>query len=65
MKKTILAAGIAVFALTGIALAQQAGFTRIALQTQDLSAPGRVAGSLPRRSRADCSFLRPPAGRKR
>ncbi len=43
MKKTILAAGIAVFALTGIALAQQAGFTRIALQTQDLSAPGRVA----------------------
>jgi quercetin dioxygenase-like cupin family protein len=45
MKKssTIAAAALAVFAMTGIVIAQQAGFTRTALQTQDLSAPGRVA----------------------
>jgi quercetin dioxygenase-like cupin family protein len=43
MKKTTIVAGFAVFALTGIVIAQQAGFTRTGLQTQDLSAPGRVA----------------------
>ena len=42
MKKTLIATGFAVFALTGAVLAQQAGFTRTALQTQDLSIPGKV-----------------------
>lgn len=43
MHKSILAASLGVMALAGAVLAQQAGFTRTALQTQDLSAPGRVA----------------------
>ncbi len=43
MKKTTITAGLAAFALTGIVIAQQAGFTRTGLQTQDLSVPGRVA----------------------
>lgn len=38
-----LAAAAALVAAAGFAAAQQAGFTRTALQTQDLSAPGRVA----------------------
>ena len=42
MKKTLIATGFAVFAITGAVLAQQAGFTRTALQTQDLSIPGKV-----------------------
>jgi len=42
MRKTLIAAGFAVFAITGAVLAQQAGFTRTALQTQDLSIPGKV-----------------------
>lgn len=42
MKKTIIAAGIAAFALAGAVVAQQAGFTRTGLQTQDLSIPGKV-----------------------
>ncbi len=41
MKKIIFAAGLV--AMAGIVIAQQAGFTRTALQTQDLSTPGRVA----------------------
>lgn len=43
MKKITIAAGVAVFAMAGIVMAQQAGFTRTPLQTQDLSTPGRVA----------------------
>ena len=43
MKKSILAAVLAAFALTGLVIAQQAGFTRTTLQTQDLSTPGKVA----------------------
>ena len=43
MKKSTIAAGLAVFAMAGIGIAQQTGFTRTALQTQDLSIPGRVA----------------------
>jgi quercetin dioxygenase-like cupin family protein len=43
MKRSILAAGIAAFSLSGLVIAQQAGFTRTALQTQDLSTPGKVA----------------------
>lgn len=42
MRKTLIATGFAVFAITGAVLAQQAGFTRTALQTQDLSIPGKV-----------------------
>ena len=42
MKKTMIAAGFAAFAIAGAVLAQQAGFTRTALQTQDLSIPGKV-----------------------
>ena len=41
MKKIIIAAGLV--AMAGIVIAQQAGFTRTPLQTQDLSTPGRVA----------------------
>jgi quercetin dioxygenase-like cupin family protein len=43
MKKSLVAAGLAALAVTGVVVAQQAGFTRTAVQTQDLSAPGRVA----------------------
>jgi quercetin dioxygenase-like cupin family protein len=43
MKKLILAAGIASLSLTGLVAAQQTGFTRTPLQTQDLSTPGKVA----------------------
>lgn len=43
MKKTTIAAGLAAFAIAGIVLAQQSGFTRVGLQTQDLSIPGKVA----------------------
>jgi quercetin dioxygenase-like cupin family protein len=43
MKKITIAAGLAAFAVAGVVIAQQAGFTRVPLQTQDLSAPGRVA----------------------
>jgi quercetin dioxygenase-like cupin family protein len=43
MKKITIVAGLAAFAVAGVVIAQQAGFTRVALQTQDLSAPGRVA----------------------
>jgi quercetin dioxygenase-like cupin family protein len=43
MKKITIAAGLAALAVAGAVMAQQAGFTRVALQTQDLSAPGRVA----------------------
>ena len=43
MKKITSAVGLLVVAVAGTVLAQQAGFTRVALQTQDLSAPGRVA----------------------
>ncbi len=42
MKKTTIAAGLAAFAMAGMVIAQQAGFTRTALQTHDLSTPGRV-----------------------
>lgn len=43
MKNITAALGLLVVAVAGTVLAQQAGFTRVALQTQDLSAPGRVA----------------------
>jgi quercetin dioxygenase-like cupin family protein len=43
MKKPMVIAAFAVLAATGLAIAQQAGFTRTAVQTQDLSTPGRVA----------------------
>lgn len=43
MKKTIIAASLAAFTMAGVVIAQQAGFTRTGLQTQDLSTPGRVA----------------------
>jgi quercetin dioxygenase-like cupin family protein len=43
MKKSLVVAGLAALAVTGVVIAQQAGFTRTAVQTQDLSAPGRVA----------------------
>lgn len=43
MKQIKIAAGLAALAMAGIVLAQQPGFTRTALQTQDLSTPGRVA----------------------
>jgi quercetin dioxygenase-like cupin family protein len=43
MKTSMKLAGVAALALTGAVLAQQAGFTRTGLQTQDLSTPGRVA----------------------
>lgn len=42
MKKSFCFAVLAVLALTGAVMAQQAGFTRVALQTQDLSIPGKV-----------------------
>ena len=43
MKKSMMVAAVAALALAGVVLAQQAGFTRTGLQTQDLSTPGRVA----------------------
>jgi quercetin dioxygenase-like cupin family protein len=43
MRETTIAVGLAAFAMAGIFIAQQPGFTRTGLQTQDLSAPGRVA----------------------
>ena len=43
MKKSLVVAGLAALTVTGVVIAQQAGFTRTAVQTQDLSAPGRVA----------------------
>ena len=43
MKTSLVIGGLAALALTGVVIAQQAGFTRTAVQTQDLSAPGRVA----------------------
>ena len=43
MKKSLVIAGLAASAVAGVVIAQQAGFTRTAIQTQDLSAPGRVA----------------------
>ncbi len=46
MKRSTIAAGFAALAITGLAglvTAQQAGFTRTGLQTQDLSTPGKVA----------------------
>jgi quercetin dioxygenase-like cupin family protein len=42
MKKSLVLAGLAAFAVSGVVIAQ-AGFTRTGLQTQDLSTPGRVA----------------------
>jgi quercetin dioxygenase-like cupin family protein len=42
MKKITLAIGLAALTLTGLVVAQQAGFTRVPLQTQDLSIPGKV-----------------------
>jgi quercetin dioxygenase-like cupin family protein len=42
MKKITLAIGLAALTLTGLVVAQQAGFTRVPLQTQDLSVPGKV-----------------------
>lgn len=42
MKKITLAIGLAALTLTGLVVAQQAGFTRVPLQTQDLSTPGKV-----------------------
>ena len=42
MKKSFCFAVLAVLALTAAVMAQQAGFTRVALQTQDLSIPGKV-----------------------
>jgi len=43
MKISMVVGGLAALAVTGLVIAQQAGFTRTAVQTQDLSAPGRVA----------------------
>jgi quercetin dioxygenase-like cupin family protein len=43
MKKSMVIAGFAALLVTGLVIAQQAGFTRTAVQTQDLSTPGRVA----------------------
>jgi quercetin dioxygenase-like cupin family protein len=42
MNRIAITAGLAAFALAGIVVAQQAGFTRVPLQTQDLSIPGKV-----------------------
>jgi quercetin dioxygenase-like cupin family protein len=42
MKKSMVVAGLAALAVTGVVIAQQSGFTRTALQTHDLSAPGRM-----------------------
>jgi quercetin dioxygenase-like cupin family protein len=43
MRKSLVVAGLAAFAVTGVVIAQQTGFTRTAVQTHDLSTPGRVA----------------------
>ncbi|MCL2658509.1 MAG: cupin domain-containing protein [Betaproteobacteria bacterium] len=43
MKRIVLAAGMVSVVFAGVALAQQSGLTRVPLQTQELSAPGRVA----------------------
>jgi quercetin dioxygenase-like cupin family protein len=43
MKRITWVAGLAGIALAGVVVAQQAGFTRTGLQTQDLSTPGKVA----------------------
>ena len=42
MKKITLAMGMAALTVTGLVIAQQAGFTRVPLQSQDLSIPGKV-----------------------
>jgi quercetin dioxygenase-like cupin family protein len=42
MKKSVIAATLVASTLTGLVIAQQAGFTRVAIQTQDLSIPGKV-----------------------
>jgi quercetin dioxygenase-like cupin family protein len=43
MNKIVMSAGAAALALAGLVVAQQPGFTRIPVQSQDLSIPGRVA----------------------
>lgn len=43
MKSMGYKAFVAAMLMASAVMAQQAGFTRVALQTQDLSAPGRVA----------------------
>jgi quercetin dioxygenase-like cupin family protein len=43
MKTMGYQAFVAAMLMASAVMAQQAGFTRVALQTQDLSAPGRVA----------------------
>jgi quercetin dioxygenase-like cupin family protein len=41
MKKSVIATALVACALSGLVIAQQTGLTRVALQTNDLSAPGR------------------------
>jgi quercetin dioxygenase-like cupin family protein len=43
MKRIVISAGAAALALAGLVVAQQPGFTRIPVQSQELSIPGRVA----------------------
>lgn len=43
MKKMVISAGVATLVVAGLVAAQQPGFTRIPVQSQDLSIPGRVA----------------------
>jgi quercetin dioxygenase-like cupin family protein len=43
MNKIVVGAGLLTLALTGLVVAQQPGFTRTPVQSQDLSIPGRVA----------------------
>lgn len=43
MKKMVISAGVATLVVAGLVVAQQPGFTRIPVQSQDLSIPGRVA----------------------
>lgn len=42
MKKSVIAVVLATMSLSGLVIAQQAGFTRTPIQTNDLSIPGKV-----------------------
>jgi quercetin dioxygenase-like cupin family protein len=43
MNKIVVSAGLLALVLAGLVVAQQPGFTRFPVQSQDLSIPGRVA----------------------
>ena len=43
MRKILYGIAVIVWGTAGLVLAQQAGFARVVLQTQDLSTPGKVA----------------------